>query len=66
MNPLIETLNLLGQQFLNFAWPMLWQSSLLITIIFILDFLLRRKIRASIRYALWLIVLVKLILPPSL
>ena len=51
---------------MNFAWPMLWQSGLLIAIIFALDFALRRKIRAAIRYALWLTVLVKLLLPPSL
>ncbi|HEX5400305.1 MAG TPA: M56 family metallopeptidase, partial [Verrucomicrobiae bacterium] len=62
----IELLNHWGEQFLNFAWPMLWQSSLLITVIFALDFALRRKIRAAIRYALWLVVLVKLILPPTL
>jgi beta-lactamase regulating signal transducer with metallopeptidase domain len=66
MNSFIETLNHWGDHFLNFAWPILWQSSLLIAIIFVLDFALRRKIRAAIRYALWLMVLVKLLLPPSL
>jgi beta-lactamase regulating signal transducer with metallopeptidase domain len=66
MNSFIETLNHWGGHFLNFAWPMLWQSSLFIAIVFVLDFVLRRKIRASIRYALWLMVLVKLLLPPSL
>jgi len=66
MNSCIETLNHWGDHFLNFAWPMLWQSSLLIATIFVLDFALRRKIRAAIRYALWLVVLVKLLLPPSL
>jgi beta-lactamase regulating signal transducer with metallopeptidase domain/Flp pilus assembly secretin CpaC len=66
MTSFIETLNHWGGQFLNLAWPVLWQSSLLITIVFVLDFALRRKIRAAIRYALWLVVLVKLLLPPSL
>ena len=66
MNSLIETLNQRGGNFLSFAWPMLWQSSLLIAVLFALDFLLRRKLRASIRYALWLVVLVKLCLPPTL
>jgi beta-lactamase regulating signal transducer with metallopeptidase domain/type II secretory pathway component GspD/PulD (secretin) len=66
MNSFIETLNHWGGQFLNLAWPMLWQSSLLIAIVFVLDLALRRKIRAAIRYALWLVVLVKLLLPPSL
>ncbi|HEY5297371.1 MAG TPA: M56 family metallopeptidase [Verrucomicrobiae bacterium] len=66
MNSFIETLNHWGENFLNFAWPMFWQSSLLIVILFALDFLFRRKIRASIRYSLWLVVLLKLILPPTL
>jgi len=63
MNSLIETLNQWGGNFLSFAWPMLWQSSLLIAVLFAFYFLFRRKIRASIRYALWLTVLVKLCLP---
>jgi len=66
MNPLIETLNRFGQNALHFAWPMLWQSSVLIAILFIADFTLRRRVRAAVRYALWLVLLVKLLLPPSL
>src|ERR1039458_3887134 len=66
MTTFIETLNHWGDYFLNFAWPMLWQSSLLIAAIFVLEIALRRKVRAAIRYALWLMVLVKLLLPPSL
>jgi len=66
MNSSIETLNQWGGSFLGFAWPMLWQSGLLIVVLFMLDFLLRRRLRASIRYALWLVVLVKLCLPPTL
>lgn len=66
MNSTIETLNHFGGQFLHFAWPMFWQSSLVIVCVFALDVLLPRKIRASIRYALWMAVLVKLLLPPTL
>src|ERR1017187_2901167 len=66
MNSFIETLNQWGGNFLDLAWPMLWQSSLLIVALFAVDFLFRRKIRASIRYALWLVVLVKLCVPPTL
>ncbi len=62
----VEMLNRWGDNFLSFAWPMLWQSSLLIAIVFAFDFLTAKKIRASIRYALWMVVLVKLILPPAL
>ncbi len=66
MNSFIETLNQWGGNFLNFAWPMFWQSSFLIALLLALDFLLARKIRAAVRYALWLAVLVKLLLPPAL
>jgi beta-lactamase regulating signal transducer with metallopeptidase domain/type II secretory pathway component GspD/PulD (secretin) len=66
MNTLIETLNRFGENALHFAWPMLWQSSALIAILFAIDFALRRRIRAAVRYALWLVLLVKLLLPPSL
>ena len=66
MNSLIEILNLRGPQFLHFAWPMLWQSSLLIALLFALDFALRNRVRATVRYVLWMLVLVKLVLPVSL
>jgi beta-lactamase regulating signal transducer with metallopeptidase domain len=66
MNTVIDTLNVGGEQALAFAGTMLWQSSLLIALVFMADRLLRRRARASIRYALWLVVLVKLVLPPSL
>jgi beta-lactamase regulating signal transducer with metallopeptidase domain len=65
MNLLIETLNAWADHAFQFAWPMLWQSSLLIGCLFALDLLLRRKLRPAVRYALWLVVLVKLLLPPS-
>jgi lipopolysaccharide transport protein LptA len=66
MNSIIESLNLRGEHVPGFAGPMLLQSTILILALFTLDFILRRKIRASIRYALWLVLLVKLLLPPSL
>ncbi|MCX6930262.1 MAG: M56 family metallopeptidase, partial [Verrucomicrobia bacterium] len=66
MNSLPDTLNVWADHALRFAWPMLWQSSLLIGLLFALDLVLRRKLRPAVRYALWLVVLVKLLLPPSL
>jgi beta-lactamase regulating signal transducer with metallopeptidase domain len=66
VNAFIENLNQWGGDFLSFAWPMLWQSSLLIVALLAIDFLIKRQVRASIRYALWLVVLVKLCLPPTL
>ncbi|HEX9048631.1 MAG TPA: hypothetical protein VF988_16505 [Verrucomicrobiae bacterium] len=66
MNAVIETLDRWGSFFTGLAWPMLWQSSLLIVVVWALDYLLARKVRAAVRYALWLVVLVKLLLPPAL
>jgi beta-lactamase regulating signal transducer with metallopeptidase domain len=66
VNTTIEILNHWAEQAFSFAWPMLWQSSLLIGVLFALDCLLRRRVRAAVLYALWLSVLVKLLLPPSL
>jgi beta-lactamase regulating signal transducer with metallopeptidase domain len=66
MNSFIETLNHRGENFLSFAWPMFWQAGLLIVVLAGLDLLFRRRLRASIRYALWLVVLVKLCAPPTL
>ncbi|HEV2328283.1 MAG TPA: M56 family metallopeptidase [Verrucomicrobiae bacterium] len=66
MSECVETLNHRGETFLSFALPMLWQSSLLIAVLFAFDLLSARRIRASVRYALWMVVLVKLVLPPAL
>ncbi|HTV62220.1 MAG TPA: M56 family metallopeptidase, partial [Verrucomicrobiae bacterium] len=66
MSSTIETVNQWGGQFLAFAWPMFWQSSLLVLFVFALDLILARKVRAAIRYGLWLTVLLKLVLPPTL
>ncbi len=65
MNGFVETLNLWFGRALPYVWPMLWQSSLLIVGVFALDLALRRKSRAAVRYALWLVVLLKMLLPPS-
>jgi len=66
MNPLIETLNRFGENALHFAWPMLWQSSLLIASYLFADFTLRRRGPRCVRYALWLVLLLKLLLHHSL
>ena len=65
MNSLILGLNSWGERFLAFVGPMLWQSSLLIVVLFGSDLMLRQKVPPAARYALWLALLVKLVLPPS-
>ncbi len=66
MNPAIDTLNQWGAAGLEFAVAMFWQSSLLVLVLLALDFGLRHRVRASVRHALWLVLLVKLVLPPAL
>jgi len=65
MNSLTEALNSWGSRLSDFALPMFAQSSLLIILLFALDLGLRNRVRAAVRYALWILVLVKLVLPPS-
>src|SRR2546427_12094851 len=65
MNSVVETLNQWGARFEDFALPMLLQSSLLIVLLFAFDLVLRNRVRAVVRYGLWMLVLIKLVLPPS-
>jgi len=66
MNAIIESMNAWGSRFAGFALPMLLQSAVLVALLFALDLALRKRVRATIRYALWMLALVKLALPPSL
>ncbi|MFA5864038.1 MAG: M56 family metallopeptidase [Phycisphaerae bacterium] len=66
MNEMLLKLNSLGQSFVTFAWPMLAQSGVLIAFLFLLNFILRKKVRAVFRYYLWMLVLIKLLLPTTL
>lgn len=66
MNTFLEQINRAGSEFVGFAWPMLIQSSVLIVILLAADFLLRKRVRAVVRYWVWMLVLVKLFLPTSL
>jgi beta-lactamase regulating signal transducer with metallopeptidase domain len=63
---MVEFLNAWGARFAGFALPMFMQSALLIALLFALDLALRKRVRATIRYAAWMLALVKLALPPSL
>jgi beta-lactamase regulating signal transducer with metallopeptidase domain len=62
---MIEQINAIAQGWWNWMWPMFWQVSVLVVFLGIIDLFLRRHIWPQIRYALWLLVLVKLILPPG-
>ncbi len=66
MDACIELINSMGRVFVGFAWLMLLQSGVLIAILLFADYLLHKKVRAVFRYWLWMLVLVKLVLPTSL
>jgi len=66
MNEILQQTNSAGKAFVQFAGPMLIQSSVLVLILLIADLLLRKKVRAVFRYWMWMLVLVKLLLPTSL
>jgi len=62
---MIEQINRIAEIWWNWMWPMFWQVSVLIGFIALIDFLIRKHVWPQLRYALWLLVLVKLLLPPS-
>ena len=37
MNSLIESLNMWGERFADAAFPLFWQSSLLVALVFVMD-----------------------------
>lgn len=65
MNGFVNIMNLWGQRTLDFAVPMFWQSALLIAVIAFIDYVFRSQMRAAVRYALWMVVLAKLLIPPT-
>jgi len=47
-------------------WPMFWQVSLLIVLIGLVDLCIRSHVRPQVRYILWVLVFVRLVLPVGL
>jgi len=66
INDCLSSLNRLGSAFCTYAEGAFVQSALLVLLLFAIDLLLRKRVRAVVRYCLWLLVLVKLILPSTL
>ncbi len=62
---MIDVLNSLGRIWWAWMWPMCGQVALLAALVWIMDLFLRRRAWPQVRYALWLLVLVKLIIPPT-
>ena len=58
-------LNDIGGWFCNYCTDIFIQSGILIILLLIIDFLLRKRVRATFRYWIWMLVLLKLMLPPA-
>ena len=66
INDCLASLNRVGDIFYSHAAGTFIQSTLLIIVLFSIDLLLRKRVRSVVRYCLWLLVLVKLVLPPTI
>jgi beta-lactamase regulating signal transducer with metallopeptidase domain len=66
MDQLVVSLNNRGAAFCEFAGAMLVQTSVLTGALVLVDLLIRKRVRASVRYWMWMLVFVKLLLPPTL
>jgi BlaR1 peptidase M56 len=62
----VDFLNHFGQPFCDFAGTMLVQVTILVIVLLAIELVLRNRVRAVVRYWLWLLVLVKLVLPVGL
>ncbi len=63
---MIEQINHIAGLWWSGAIAMFWQVGVLIILIGCVDLIIRRWAWPQLRYALWLMVLVKLILPPTI
>ena len=63
---MIEQLNHLARLWWDWSAAMFWQVGLLIVLIGCIDLLIRRWAWPQLRYALWSLILIKLLLPPTL
>ena len=65
INACVTGLNSLGRGFCGHAAAMFLQVSVLVAVLLASDILLRHRVRATIRYWIWMLVFVKLLLPPT-
>lgn len=65
MNGALVTLNQFGALFVRHAGLMFVQVGILILLLLVFDRVLHRYLRASLRYGLWMLVLIKLALSPD-
>jgi len=63
---MIEYVNAIARLWWDWTAAMFWQVGLLIVLIACIDRLIRRWAWPQLRYALWSLILIKLVLPPTL
>ncbi|MBL7185843.1 MAG: ankyrin repeat domain-containing protein [Phycisphaerae bacterium] len=66
INNLLTALNNVGEAFCEHAAGVFVQTAFLVILLYAVDLLLRKRVRAVFRYCVWLLVLAKLVLPPTL
>ena len=62
---MIEVINNISMSWWGWMSAMFWQVSLLLVLVACIDMLIKRWAWPQLRYALWLLVVVKLIIPPG-
>jgi beta-lactamase regulating signal transducer with metallopeptidase domain len=62
----VGILNRLGGGFCDYAGRMFVQAGALVVALWIVDLLIRKRVHATFRYWMWMLVFVKLVLPPTL
>lgn len=66
MDQLVTFLNASGRWFCQYAGAMFIQTTVLIAALLLVDLFIHKRVRASLRYWMWMLVFVKLLLPPTL
>jgi beta-lactamase regulating signal transducer with metallopeptidase domain len=61
-----ELLNSIADYWAAYQWAMFWQVGVLIAILWGIDVSIHKWVWPQVRYALWMLVLVKLLIPPTL
>ena len=62
---MIDQINVFAEAWFGWMYSMFWQVSLLIIIISLIDLVIKKWAWPQVRYALWSLVLLKLIIPPT-
>ncbi len=62
---MIEVINHFAGIWWSWMLPMFWQVSLLVIVVWAFDLLIHKWVWPQVRYLLWLLILLKLILPPA-